>query len=143
MGTRTHSVALKLIDGIRPDQVNTDAPVPPEAPFPEPPPWFQPAAMNHYFETVRRLTELGLANEVDVDLVISYVMCVQIVRQCEQQMSLRGNASRVYTRWEKTCRRMHALARELGLAPAARTSLRVKAVKPDDNESNANKTMFG
>ena len=143
MGTRTNSPALKLIEGIRPDQVNLDAPVAPDAPFPEPPPWMQPAAITHYFDTVRRLQELGLANEVDVDLVISYVMCVQIVRDAEKSISMRGAQSRAFTRWEKANRRMHALARELGLAPAARTSLRVKAVNPKDTEAGAGQSMFG
>lgn len=145
MGTRTRTVELKLIEGRRTDQINFDAPVAPDALFPEPPVWFQPAAVTHYHDVVRRLTELGLANEVDVDLVVSYVMAVMVARDCERNLSARGTASRKFTMWEKAVRRVHALARELGLAPAARTSLRVKAVVPQrdrDTEAEARRDLY-
>jgi phage terminase small subunit len=145
MPTRTRTVELKLIEGRRSDQINTDAPVAPDTAFPEPPPWFQPGAIACYHDTIRKLTELGLASEVDVDLVVNYVMAVQVCRECERQLSQRGLASRKFTTWERASRRLHALARELGLSPASRTAIRTKASAPQrggGSEADANANLF-
>lgn len=80
-----------------------------------------------YREAARRLSELKLGSEVDTEYLISYAMCVAIMRRCEKAVIDPDVVDPGYAinTWEKAARRFHAMTRELGLSPAGRSGLRL------------------
>jgi P27 family predicted phage terminase small subunit len=139
-GRPARSVELRLIEGTKTDDVELNRPIAPESSFPDPPVWFQPEAEKVYRNVIRRLGELRVGSEVDTDMVVSYVMGISILRECERAFAKVGVArSKKYRVWESTQRRVHAMARELGLTPAARSGMRIT---PNEVPEPATKDLF-
>ena len=130
-GHPARSVELRLIEGTKSDHGELARPVAPTSNYPDPPAWFQPEAIKVYHETIRRLREIAVASEVDYDFLITYVMTIMVVRECERAFAKVGVArSRKFKTWEATSRRMLAMSKELGLTPAARSGMRIKPEEP-------------
>ena len=126
-GPRARTVELRLIDGTKPTHPDLDRPTTPSTRYPDPPAWFQPEAASIYHETVRRLGEIGVASEVDYDFLVSYVMTIMIMRECERAFAKVGvTRSRKFKIWEASARRQAVMAKELGLTPASRSGMRIK-----------------
>lgn len=118
---------LRLLQGTRSTSPELDRPIAPASTYPPPPEWFTDEARSLYFDTVRRLGEINVASEVDTDYLLTYVQGVLILRDCERSFMKVGVArSRKHRMWETTHRRVHTMARELGLTPAARSGMRIK-----------------
>jgi phage terminase small subunit len=89
--------------------------------------------MHIYREAARRLTEIKLGSEVDTEYLISYAMCVAIMRRCEKAVIDPDVVDPGYAinTWEKAARRFHSMTRELGLSPAGRSGLRFTVDEPE------------
>lgn len=131
-GPRARPVELRLIEGTKPTSPDLNRPIAPASHFPPAPVWFQPEAVKLYDETCRRLSELRVGSEIDTDCVITYVMGVMVLRECERAFAKVGvSRSRKFKTWEATHRRVHAMARDLGLTPAARSGMRIQPNEPE------------
>lgn len=138
-GPRPRSVELRLVQGTKPDSPDLVRPVAPGGNFPAAPAWMQPEAVAIYDETIRRLGLIGLCSEVDYDFVVSYVMSVSMMHECERMISKVGIArSKRFSIWEKLSRRVLAMSKELGLTPASRDGIKL----PPPERSGA-KELFG
>jgi phage terminase small subunit len=138
-GPRARTVELRLLQGTNTGADDLNRPIAPETGFPPAPVWFQPEAASLYHDTVRRLGEINVASEVDTDMLISYIMGVMILRDCERAFSRVGVArSHKFKTWEATHRRVAAMQKDLGLTPAARSGMRIKPNEP----TSAVKQMF-
>ena len=117
-GPRARSVDLRLISGTKSDHPELDRPVAPSTHYPDPPAWFQPEAALIYHETIRRMREIAVCSEVDYDFLITYVMTIMIMRECERAFAKVGVArSRKFKVWEAAARRQLAMCQGVGPDP--------------------------
>src|SRR4029453_17477757 len=91
-GHPARSVQLRLIEGARSRPPDLNRPVAPAADYPDPPAWFQPEAVKIYHETIRRMREIAVASEVDYDFLVTFVMTIMVVRECERSFAKVGVA---------------------------------------------------
>ena len=130
-GPRARAMELRLIEGTA-GKYGVPQIVSPPTDFAAPPAWFTPEAISCFHETVRRLGEINSASEVDTDILISYVMAIQVLRECERAFARTGvTRSKKFKTWEATHRRVLHMQRNLGLTPAARSGMRIKPNEPE------------
>jgi P27 family predicted phage terminase small subunit len=136
--------ALKVLDGQSPVEINHDEPSP-LSEDPVMPDWFTPAQAEKWEHTTRQLRGMRMLNAADTETIVSYVVSTEMVAQIGaamvgESLTVVGGHGSVYadprlTILNQAMARSIRLARELGLTPQSRASLRMSTLTPDTEAS--------
>lgn len=139
-------VSLKLLEGQPPSEVNNEEPTPLDE-EPVMPEWFTVSQIRLWRHTTQQLAGMHMLHAADQETIINYVILADRCRLLANEFNelpytvLGGNGSiYAHPKWtvlNQSVSRLRSYARELGLTPASRASLRMSSLTPD-NEANAN-----
>lgn len=138
--------ALKVLDGVSPSRINTDEATP-LSEKPKMPGWFSLPQQQTWRHVVRQLDGMGMLAAADYDSLVNFVLCADTARRiaCELNDStliMTGAsgapmANPLLVAMDRAIGRTMHLARQFGLTPSSRASLRMSLAAPD-TEANAN-----
>lgn len=137
---------LKVMDGEPPSRINTDAPMP-KAEEPRMPGWFTLTQQQTWRAVVRQLRGMQLLHAADYDTLVNYVITADLchrlaVEVSQQATTVHGghgstHSNPLISTLDRAMGRCTELAREFGLTPRARASLRMSVFgdMPADDDS--------
>lgn len=135
-GPAAKPTALKVIEGVKPSRVNTAEPVAgtgADLDFRVPPGGMSARAVVVWERVVPHLQAMGLAKEVDQDMLVAYCEAVAVHQQATEELrgqplmvpGARGGEVRnpLLVVQRDAAAQIRMLAREFGLSPSARSDL--------------------
>lgn len=146
-GPARRPTALRLVEGARPDKVNQDEPQPLPVEPDAPEEWTELGEASEQLQVwnrvVDQLRDMGILFAADTDSLVAYVEAVVIHRQASRQLDganllvtgAQGNLVKnpLLQIQRDAAAVIRAFAREFGLTPSARAS--VKAEKGDKGDA--------
>lgn len=148
-GPARRPTALRLVEGARPDKVNQDEPQPLPVEPDAPEEWTELGEASEQLQVwnrvVDQLRDMGILFAADTDSLVAYVEAVVIHREASRQLShpdatltvlgAQGNQVKnpLLQIQRDAAAVIRAFAREFGLTPSARAS--VKAEKGDKGDA--------
>lgn len=145
MGRTAKPTALKMLHGqTKPSQINADEPMPPAIP-PDCPEVYTDEQRKVWDETWHDLSYMGIIDRADAPSLRSYVEAVVAKDTALRIMNQAGLLVRdpvtgapkvnpAFNAWEKAANLVSRGAREFGLAPAYRATMRKREVAPLERE---------
>src|SRR5262245_39039494 len=128
--------ALKLLDGQPPSEVNHEEPQP-IAEEPRMPGWFNLTQTQTWRHTVRQLRGMRMLSAADYDTIVNYCVTADLCHRIGAELdttdlTITGGHGSSYSHpmlatLNAAQNRLIRLARELGLTPASRASLRMSS----------------
>lgn len=128
--------ALKLLDGVQERRINTDEPLP-LTEKPKCPPWFTVAQQQLWRSTCRQIAGMKMLSAADYVSLVNYVVMSELGQRLSQalgqgELVIAGehldHANPLLLALDRVVMRCTMLAREFGLTPSSRASLRMSAV---------------